>query len=418
MQSNLTLLQAEQLAQRVMDYCDALAKFTQTEGIIDRRYLTHEHRRTNDQLAFWAQEHGLEHWQDAAGNQWVRLPAVDANAKRLIMGSHTDTVPDGGRYDGMLGVIAPLVLLQHFAAEEVKFDVHLDVVGFGDEEGTRFGCTLLGSSAVAGSWQTRWRELKDGDGVSLARAMHDFGLDVSKVSTAQVESGQVKAYLETHIEQGPVLEERDQPLAAVKGIAGARRVEITLSGHAGHAGTVPMKLRHDPLVIASTWISEVYQRALDTEQQDYPVVATVGRLEVSPGAVNVIPGKVMMSLDIRSLSDPARDDLLQLLQQSLEEQASSHGLTLSWRETHNAGAVMCNQQMTNNLNAIIQSQIGRSEPLVSGAGHDAMVFAPVVPTSMLFVRCKGGVSHHPDESIRLDDVASTLSAIEAFILTQ
>ncbi|NLS14540.1 allantoate amidohydrolase [Vibrio sp. SM6] len=412
--------QSAHLAEQVMAYCDELAHISQTLGIIDRRYLTPEHKQANDKLAQWAAQSQLQHWEDEAGNQWIRLPAQQQDnlpheAPRVIMGSHTDSVPDGGRYDGPLGVVGPLVLLKHFAESRVQFPFHLDVVGFGDEEGTRFGSTLLGSSAICGMWQSRWRELTDENGVSLAQAMYDFGLDVSKVSEAQIDSSRVLAYLETHIEQGPVLEERGKPLAAVKGIAGARRFNITLKGQAGHAGTVPMVLRHDPLVIASHWITQVQQMATATSDSEFPVVATVGRLEVRPGAVNVVPGEVRMSLDIRSLSDEARDAVFDSLQELLEVEAAFHQLECQFEPTHNASAVSCNDEMTRSLNQLVTHYFGDSAPLVSGAGHDAMALAMRVPATMLFVRCKGGVSHHPDESIMTSDAAAALQVMAAFV---
>lgn len=412
----LSSSQARRLAEQVMAYCDVLAQYTQTEGMIDRRYLTAEHKQTNQQLASWATSSSLQTWQDAAGNQWLRLPSANEQAKRIILGSHTDTVPNGGRYDGMLGVVVPLALLKFFADNHIQFSFHLDVVGFGDEEGTRFGSTLLGSSAISGDWKPSWRDLCDSEGVSLSQAMTDFGLDIDHIDHASINFDEVLLYLETHIEQGPILEQCDLPLAAVKGIAGARRFEVSLVGHAGHAGTVPMNLRSDPLVVASEWITQVNQSAMEYAHATCPVVATVGQLEVLPGAVNVIPGRVNLSLDVRSLSDSNRDELIEMLHASLESKSLSTGLSLEWRQTHNASAVACDEQLTQTLSETITQCYAESAALVSGAGHDAMVFANKVPTSMLFVRCKGGVSHHPDESVSASDVAAALKVLAEFIV--
>lgn len=414
MANALSCSQARRLADQVMAYCDDLAKYTRVEGMIDRRYLTPEHKQTNQQLSRWAESSGLQSWQDSAGNQWIRLPSVNPNAKRIIMGSHTDTVPNGGRYDGMLGVVAPLVLLKFFADNQIQFDFHLDVVGFGDEEGTRFGSTLLGSSAVTGDWKPSWRDLCDSDGVSLSQAMHDFGLDIDDVAQAAINFDEVLLYFETHIEQGPILEQTERPLAAVKGIAGARRFEISVIGAAGHAGTVPMNLRSDPLVVVSEWITQVNKRATEYPTA-CPVVATVGRLEVFPGAVNVIPGRVNLSLDVRSLSDSNRDELIDSLYANLASTSSSQGLSLEWTQTHNASAVACDERLTNTLSDTITQCFDESAPLVSGAGHDAMLFANKVPTTMLFVRCKGGVSHHPAESILAADVTAGLEVMATFL---
>jgi allantoate deiminase len=403
-----------ELAGRALDYCEQLALLTQTPGQVDRRYLTKEHQQANQTLVEWASEYQLSSWQDAAGNQWLRLPSANTNAKRLIIGSHTDSVPNAGKYDGVLGVVLGLVILQQLSKQKSQFDYHIDVVGFGDEEGTRFGCTLLGSSAIAGKWNPAWRELTDADGVSLAQAMHEFGLDASKVSRAHIDSNEVLGYVELHIEQGPVLDEKDLSLAAVSSIAGARRFDIEIHGHAGHAGTVPMALRSDALVCASRWVESVYQRAMQTAHSDHPVVATVGKMQVMPGGVNVIPGSVALSLDIRSSSDAARDAVIEALQQDLEQLCSAmpNG-RLKWLQTHNASAVACDQLMKKRVLSIME-QLGESSTcLVSGAGHDAMILADRMPVSMIFMRCKGGVSHHPAESVTHHD---TMKAVQSLLL--
>jgi allantoate deiminase len=406
---------SNQLAETVMDYCEKLASYSQDKGAMDRRYLTKEHRLTNQQIALWAEGDGLTSWQDPAGNQWVRLEASKKTNKRIIIGSHTDTVPNGGKYDGILGVVAPIVLLKHYAEIGHRFDVHIDVVGFGDEEGTRFGATLLGSSAIAGKWKSKWRELLDEDGISLAKAMRDFGLDVSKISEAQIDSIPVVGYVELHIEQGPVLEEQNLAISAVAGIAGARRFTIKMEGKAGHAGTVPMLSRQDPLVVASHWISELDNMAKQTSRDDHPVLATVGKLEVLPGGVNVIPGCVQFSLDVRSGDDEIRDAFLADLTTRLEELTLQHNVVLNVMETHTAKAVQCSQELTKTLTEIVENIVGKPLLLTSGAGHDAMVMAEIVPTTMLFMRCKEGISHNPLESVAVEDVSVAIEAMSAFI---
>lgn len=406
------LIKKSELAIRALDYCEQLAAITQTEGQVDRRYLTTEHQLANDKLAEWGKEYGLQEWQDAAGNQWLRLKSANPDAKRFILGSHTDSVPNGGKYDGVLGVVLGLIVVQQLAQQATSFDFHIDVVGFGDEEGTRFGCTLLGSSAIAGKWNTAWRELTDCNGVSLAQALHEFGLDASKVSNAHIDSNHVLGYLEVHIEQGPVLEEFDKPLAAVSSIAGARRFDIEINGQAGHAGTVPMALRSDALVCASRWVEKVYQLAAQTADSKNPVVATVGKMEVIPGGVNVIPGSVKLSLDIRSSDDQARDIIVDTLFEYLDVLADSmpNG-SARWRQTHNASAVACDPSMTDQLQTVLNQMGIDTQPLVSGAGHDAMILADRIPVSMLFMRCKEGISHHPDESVTCEDTAAALNAL-------
>lgn len=415
MKTRLPSNDSDQLANRVMVYCETLAQYSQSKGEMDRRYLTLEHKQTNQQLCDWANEYELNSWQDQAGNQWIRLEAGRETEKRLIIGSHSDTVPNGGKYDGILGVVAPLVLLQHFAQIGLKFDFHIDVVAFGDEEGTRFGATLLGSSAISGKWKSAWRELTDENGITLAQAMRDFSLDVSKVSEAKLDTISVLAYLELHIEQGPVLEERSLPISAVKGIAGARRFFISIKGKAGHAGTVPMESRQDPLITASQWITEVNQSAQKTSGEEHPVLATVGKFEVFPGGVNVLPGRVELSLDARSINDDARDELLERSLERLESLAEENRLILSFEETHSAKAVSCDVRATELMSSICEQITGDPLALTSGAGHDAMVMADIVPTTMLFMRCKEGISHNPKESIKVEDVSVALRAVCDFI---
>jgi allantoate deiminase len=405
-----------ELAKRALDYCDKLALLSQTPGQVDRRYLTLEHQQANKQLADWAAASGLTHWEDAAGNVWMRLESSNPEAKRLILGSHTDSVPNGGKYDGVLGVVLGLITLEQLALQDKAFDYHIDVVGFGDEEGTRFGCTLLGSSAIAGKWNPAWRELKDAEGVSLAQAMREFGLDASKVSHAHIDSNDVLGYLEVHIEQGPVLEDVEQPLSAVSSIAGARRFDIVIEGQAGHAGTVPMALRSDALVCASRWIDKVHQFSAQTIDSNNPVVATVGKMSVLPGGVNVIPGSVQLSLDIRSSDDMARDEVVEKLFEQLELLCESMPKgRVQWRQTHSAGAVACDPFMTDHVQTVL-TQMGIDTPaLVSGAGHDAMILADRMPVSMIFMRCKEGISHHPDESVTLEDTAEAVKAVRLFV---
>ena len=411
-------LQAEQLAllaQRVWSYCESLAAITQTPGQVDRRYLTQEHAQANNQVSQWAAAYGLQSWQDQAGNQWARLASANPDAKRLIIGSHLDTVPNGGKYDGILGVVLPLVILQELALSGYQSDVHLDVVGFGDEEGTRFGTTLLGSSAAAGKWREEWFALEDPQGCALQDAFTQFGLDPKAVDGARIATDNAVGYVEIHIEQGPVLESDDLPIGIVSGISGAKRFRITLKGNAGHAGTVPMNTRHDPLVAAARWADKVDTLAREACQQGEPVVATVGQLQAFPGAVNVIPGSVEMSLDVRSLSDEKRDALVEQLLETLESSATEHKLRLEIEQIHNAAAVNCNARLIGLLSTAANETVQQAPQLPSGAGHDAMVFADTIPTGMLFMRCRGGISHHPDESVTLEDIKAGIQVMHRFL---
>ena len=217
------MMDFKRLGQAVMERLETLGKISQSSEHLDRRYLTEQHKEANQLVGSWMEAAGMQTWQDQAGNLWGRLEAEDANAPRFIMGSHLDTVPNGGKYDGMLGVVAPVTLIEAFQAEGIRLPFHLDIVGFGDEEGTRFGSTLLGSRALTGQWPASWAELKDEDDISLAKALENFGLSFDKVSEAAIPTDNLKGYLELHIEQGPVLEEKNLPIGVVSAIAGAKR---------------------------------------------------------------------------------------------------------------------------------------------------------------------------------------------------
>lgn len=395
-----------QLAKDVMTRCDILGAITQSPGMVDRRYLTPEHTRANQQVAEWMQSAGMQTWQDAAGNQWGRYASQDADAKILLMGSHLDTVPNGGKYDGMLGVLAPLAVLQYCHDNQISLPFHVDIVGFGDEEGTRFGSTLLGSRALTQSWPNSWRELQDADGVSLADAMRAFWLNFDDVAEATINPESLIGYIETHIEQGPVLEQENLPVGIVSAIAGARRLSIEVTGFAGHAGTVPMTMRQDALAATAAMILEVERIA-----NAHPVVATVGKISNRPNGVNVISGNTVFSLDIRSADDASRDLALEQIMQSIQGIAAERNVSLQVEETHNASAVHCDQGLRKILESAITDNGIRPLTLPSGAGHDAMAIADICPVAMLFVRCDRGISHHPAEAIVTDDVAASLSVL-------
>lgn len=400
----------ESYATEVMRRCDLLGDISQTPGIVDRRYLSAQHKKANELVADWMSQAGMSTWQDAAGNQWGRYASRNEQAKTLLMGSHLDTVPNGGKYDGMLGVIAPLALMQYFHDNQIVLPFHIDIVGFGDEEGTRFGSTLLGSRALTNTWPQQWASLKDEDGVSLEEAMRRFGLEFNKVSEAAVDPRFIHAYLEVHIEQGPVLEQRQQALGVVTAIAGARRFLFEVTGFAGHAGTVPMDMRQDALAAVAEMTL-----AVESVSREYDVVATVGYIENSPNGVNVISGKTKFSLDLRSGDDTERDRVLDLILRKFHNIALKRNVEMSFEQTHEAPAVACHPSLQQQLaNAIAQTG---TEPvsLFSGAGHDAMAIAKICPVAMLFVRCDRGISHHPAEAIMEADVNETLIALNHFV---
>lgn len=411
---NLSETALAEPAARLMARCDELAEISSDPTCLSRFYLTPEHRRTNDRVAGWMQAAGLHTWEDSAGNLWGRYAAAEDSptpAKSLIVGSHLDTVPNAGRYDGMLGVLSALSAVEQLQAAKIRLPFHIDIVGFGDEEGSRFGSTLLGSRAVAGTWQEAWWELKDTEGTSLRSAFEQFGLNPEKIGEATRSPKELLGYLELHIEQGPVLEQRGEPMGVVTAIAGARRFQIELAGYAGHAGTVPMEMRRDALAGAAEFIL-----AAETVAKEVGVVATVGRCEALPGGVNVIPGAVRLSLDIRSADDRLRDQALTAIRERLEGIEGRRDLSSEWQEIHNAPAVVC-AEWWQQLQCSVLSDL-QLEPLclMSGAGHDAMAMAEITDCAMYFLRCKGGVSHHPDESIEQADLVPAIATLTQTLL--
>jgi allantoate deiminase len=381
-----------------LKWCDELATLTATPGQMERCYLTEQHRQANALVASWLQAADLPSWQDAAGNLWGRLAADNPDAPVVILGSHLDTVPNGGIYDGILGVVLPLLVMIELNKQGTKLPFHLDLVGFGDEEGSRFSSTLLGSRAVIGQWDPNWASIKDANGISMAEAFERFGLDINAVGQASRAGESVLAYLETHIEQGPVLEAEDLPVGIVTAIAGARRFNIDFTGMAGHAGTVPMHLRRDALAAAAEFTLIVEKVA-----REHGVTATVGRIQAKPGAVNVIAGNAQISLDIRSEKDNERDSALDMIWDTAKVACAERGIEMSWQEIHAAPAVACDDQLQSTLASAIEQLGLKPRYLHSGAGHDAMAMASICPVGMLFVRCEGGISHHPDESITAED---------------
>ncbi|MEO9274401.1 allantoate amidohydrolase [Marinomonas sp. 5E14-1] len=395
------------LAQQVMSRCDELGQISQSDENLDRRYLTPEHKQANQLVGEWMSQAGMKTWQDEAGNLWGRLESSNPSAPRYLLGSHLDTVPNGGKYDGMLGVLAPISLVHYFNEQNIDLPFHLDLVGFGDEEGTRFRSTLLGSRALTGQWPLEWAELVDENAISLRDALANFGLDFDAIPNATISTEGLLGYLELHIEQGPVLEDEELPVGVVSAIAGAKRFDLTVTGMAGHAGTVPMPLRQDALCAVSEMIL-----AIENVAQQHGIVATVGQINNRPNGVNVISGKTQFSLDIRSEFDEKRDVGLAQIMSDIQAIADRRGVTLEKKQTHSANAVHCDQSLQDILRNAIETTGYQARTLPSGAGHDAMAIADICPVAMLFMRCDKGISHHPAEAIMESDVAVTLEVLD------
>ncbi|KFF60999.1 hypothetical protein JF66_00530 [Cryobacterium sp. MLB-32] len=401
----------------ILARCDELATHTVLPGgLIERVYLSAQHAAVNSLAARWMTEAGLSIWQDAAGNQCGRREGAVPGLPALLLGSHLDTVPSAGRYDGILGVLLAIAVADRIRASGRRLPFALEVVAFGDEEGTRFGTTLLGSRAFSGTWQPEWWNLSDADGVTVHEAFLAFGLDPDRVGEAARSTRDLVGYLEAHIEQGPVLDDADEPLGVVTSIAGARRFQITIEGAAGHSGT-SWSLRRDALAGASEAIL-----AIEDIARTANLIATVGHLQVFPDAVNVIAGRAEFSLDLRGESDAARDAVWDRIETALADICSRRQLDVHTVQTHVAPAAHCSAPLRAVLDRGIRStRTAAAAPtdvpsLFSMAGHDAMAVAAVTDVAMLFVRCAGGVSHHPDESVTAADVAVALDALEAAVL--
>jgi allantoate deiminase len=397
-------------AEVALSRCDELAAITARAGRIDRTFLTREHAEANALAATWFQRAGLVPWQDAAGNVCGRREGRTPGLPALVLGSHLDAVPDAGRYDGPLGVVVALGVVERLRSRDLPFA--LEVVGFADEEGARFGTALTGSKAFAGTWNPAQLDLADAEGVTMRAAFERFGLDPERVGDAARRPEDLVGYLETHIEQGVLLEDAGAPLGVVRAIAGARRFALGVLGEARHAGGTPFARRRDALVGASHAVLDVARLASEAG-----CVATVGQLHAYPGAVNVVPGRVELSLDVRAEADGDRDRLWDDIRDSIVARCTRLGLRLVVEDLHGAAGVACAEPLTAALARGVRA-VGAGEParLLSWAGHDAMAVAGVAPVGMLFVRCTDGISHHPAEHVTAADVALAVDALEAAVL--
>jgi allantoate deiminase len=395
-------------ARRVMVECGRIATMTEEPGRITRRFLTPPVRAVHEYLRVRMQELGMQVHVDAAGNLRGLWQSQNASGKRLVMGSHIDTVPDAGAYDGVLGVVVALEWVR--IAKELKFPINIEVIAFSEEEGVRFGVPFIGSRAVAGRFDEDILEAKDSDGVTLEAAIRAFGLDPGLIGKAALDKDAV-GFVEVHIEQGPVLESESLSVALVTAIVGQTRLTFEFIGHANHAGTTPMRLRHDALAAAAEWIAKVETLALATDG----LVATVGKVVVEPNAGNVVPGAVKVSLDVRHATDSTRKEAIEKLIESADAIAARRSLTVKRTRQMDQPAVPMDERLTSFLADAIEAIGLPVKMMSSGAGHDAMVMAARVPTAMLFLRSPGGISHHPAEAVLEGDVEASLGVGRKFL---
>ncbi len=382
----------------VIGRCRLLAEATEEPGFITRTFLSKPMHQVHAHVRSWMEHAGMSVCIDHVGNVRGVYPSYRDNAPRLFIGSHLDTVPHAGAFDGILGVVLGVALVEQLNGRPLPFAI--EVIGFSEEEGVRFGVPFIGSRALIG-------DVDDELLATISGAITAFGLDPNRIGEARA-SDDALGYLEFHIEQGPELEDLDMSVGIVESISGQSRIDVTFEGQARHAGTTPMHLRRDALAGAAEWIS-----AVESEGRALPAaVASVGRLTVSPGASNVIAGAVMTTLDVRHPIDSARHNLVARLLHRARQIAASRSLTVSCEQRLNQAAVAMDTDLVRMLERTIDYP---AHHMASGAGHDAMIVARRMPAAMLFLRSPGGISHHPDETVLAGDVADALQAGTRFL---
>jgi allantoate deiminase len=388
-------------AEEVIARCRKLATFSEDSGSTRRTFLSPPMHDCHREIAAWMATTGVETIIDAAGNLRGFYAGAELGAPRLLIGSHLDTVPNAGAFDGVLGILLGIALLE--ALKERRLPFGIEIVAFSEEEGVRFSRPFIGSRALIGKIDDELLRCKDAQGISVRQAIDDFGLNSSQIPMAAL-GNNILGYVEFHIEQGPVLETLQRPLGVVETIAGQSRLEFVFLGRANHAGTTPMHLRHDALAGAAEWIS-----AVEREARAAPgLVATVGKLEAKPGATNVIAGEARLTLDVRHGMDAVRSRAVDDLTRAAKEIARLRGLSTESKVLLNQPAVAMDSILIDEIEHAIQKAGCEPHRMVSGAGHDAMILAEKFPAAMIFLRTPGGISHDPAESVALEDVAKAI----------
>jgi N-carbamoyl-L-amino-acid hydrolase len=396
----------------IMDWAEQLGSISDDEHALTCAYMTPAHQRTAALLAEWMRDAGMEVHVDAVGNVVGRYLSDRPDAKTLITGSHYDTVRNGGKYDGRLGILLPLALVRAMHARAERLPFHLEVIGFAEEEGVRFRSTFLGSSAVAGTFDVSLLDRLDADGVSMRAALEAAGHDPARIPAIARARADVLAYVEVHIEQGPVLLERGLPLGVVTAIAGSSRYLVELTGLASHAGTTPMTMRRDAAAAAAEIVLLVEQRC----SQGSALVGTVGQLGVPDGSVNVVPGRCRLSLDIRAADDAVRQAAVQDVMDGIGAICERRGIEYGVETLLEAAAAPCAPRLMDQLGAAVERAGLPRFDLLSGAGHDAMALAPLTDVAMLFTRCgNGGISHNPLETMTADDADAAAVVLLDFL---
>lgn len=403
---------ARQLVRRL----NQLGKISDEEGALTRTFFSPAMRRANLSVSQWMRETGLNVREDALGNLIGRMEPTQrttagAVPRTLLLGSHLDTVRNAGRFDGALGVLLPIVALRELQLRGAALPFAVEVLGFSEEEGVRFSSAYLGSKGYAGLLRGSDLTLKDSAGFTVREALVPRGTRGFRLPVPAHRSAELLGYVEVHIEQGPVLEQEKLAVGVVSGISGQTRGRFTFVGKAGHAGTTPMSMRRDALAGAAELVLFIEQHARDQP----PLVGTVGSISARPGAPNVIPAEAVISLDLRHPHDLARARALREIVAAARAIARRRGLNARWQLTQQNDAVVCAPTLVDLLETSVRAVQSRSVTLVSGAGHDAVIMSAITPVAMLFVRCREGLSHHPDEYAAPADIAVALQVMVDFL---
>ena len=399
------------LGQAIADRLVELAAVSDEPGRLTRLYLGPGHRQAADLVAKWMREAGMTTRIDALGSVVGRYRARESGPLTLMLGSHIDTVRDAGGFDGALGVVAAIEVVKAAFKSGKRFPFAIEVIAFGDEEGVRFASTLGGAKALVGRFDSKALDEIGDDGVSRRQALKAFGCDPSRISEEALSPDRALGYVEVHIEQGPVLEDEGLPVGIVTAIDGVTRGAVEVDGIAGHAGTVPMPMRNDALAAAAEMLLAVEARARTRSN----LVATVGKMDVPGSAANTIPGRARFTLDIRSPSDQERISAVTDITEAIGAIAQRRGVTARLLIGHEVPAAVCDDQLSDQLAQAVESFGVTPRRLPSGAGHDAMAFDRIIPFAMLFVRCRGGVSHNPAEFASPADIDIAARVLANFL---
>ncbi len=394
--------------EELLNRLQKLAECSEPGPGLTRLPFTPQHDQARELISSWMHQAGLNVRLDAAGTLIGRKNGPDG-APTLAMGSHQDSIRHGGMFDGMLGIALPILVLEGLKEYELPFSV--EVMAFADEEGVRFPTALMGPRAIAGTFDLDCLELKDRDGISLKKALNDFGCQAEEIPQLVRKPEEFLGFVEIHIEQGPVLEDMERGLGVVTSICGIERWKVSLFGKAGHAGTTPMELRKDALAGAAEVALEVEKVCRATQG----AVGIVGRIETFPNVVNVIPAQVDFTIELRAGEDSVRSKISSQIANATRRIALDRQLKLDMEKTYEQKAVPCDEALSGALaNAVLEVQ-GDAPKLMSGATHDASAMADVCPIAMLFVRCTDGLSHHPDEAMTAQDGALAIATLECFL---